>query len=103
MDDPEGQAVDGGRSQDGADATLSFFFLLLLFLFFVSLFSLFSLFFLLFSLFFLLFFSLLSLTFLVSVFTASQAVWSTKANDTLCALTGRLPAMSDRSWNPQVP
>ena len=29
-----------------------------------------------------------------------MAVWSTKANDTLCALSGRLPAMADRSWNP---
>lgn len=29
-----------------------------------------------------------------------MSVWSTQANDTLCALSGRVPAMSDKSWNP---
>ena len=31
-----------------------------------------------------------------------MAVWQTEAEETLCALSSRLPAMSDRSWNPQA-
>ena len=39
---------------------------------------------------------------MLQVVGVKMAVWSTKANETLCALSGRLPAMADRSWNPQA-
>ena len=38
----------------------------------------------------------------LQVIGVKMSVWQTSAQSTLCALASRLPAMSDRSWFPQV-
>jgi N-acetyl-beta-hexosaminidase len=37
-----------------------------------------------------------------AVVGVKMSVWQTSASETLCALSSRVPAMADRSWNPQA-